>query len=46
MAKVRIDVTVKSKTNESVMTFENTRQLLNFLARSGGKVLKDSTIKI
>lgn len=46
MAKVKIDIKVKSKSNESVITFDNTRQLLNFLARSGGKVLKNGTIRI
>lgn len=46
MAKVKIDITVKSKGGNSVMTFDNTRQLLNFLARTGGKVLKDSSIRI
>ena len=46
MAKVRIDVTVKNKSSQSVMTFENTKQLLGFLSRTGGRVLKNGTISI
>jgi len=39
MAKVRIDIEVVSTDgNHSLMTFENTKALLGFLARTGGVV--------
>lgn len=46
MAKVKIDVNIKSRGGNSIMTFDNTKQLLTFLARTGGKVLKNGTISL
>lgn len=46
MAKVKITTTVKRGSSVSAITFNNTRELLGFLARSGGKVNKDSTITV
>lgn len=47
MAKVKVSVNVTSKTNSSVMTFNNTSELLGFLARTPkAKVQPDRSIKL
>lgn len=46
MAKVTIDVTVKTKGSVATVTFKNTRELLNFLASRNATVNKDKSITV
>lgn len=46
MAKVKVTTTLRRGKSESLVTFNNTRELLGFLARSGGVVNKDNSITV